>query len=429
MSVNLSGKQLRDCDFTGAVFRSVLTVGWRLDGKTLTNTKFIYTDYRTQEHIGEDGRKYRTYEPVPDSRVPAEGEFGVGEHAAFNLATYLREPVKVNMALSVPPILRTAVSNYLQLFGDFVKVTQGIPVELRTRLEGTKLRVEFLASTEEDLGAIRESFREYQEASSLDFDQLKLKIRFATGVGKLEQELFLMKLESQLNQLRTELTYTKALLTKSEENKDLLLQVLAASRSPSSLLEPLVLPLPPATEGSSDEDASTLRLVFSYSHKDEDLRDQLDVHLAALKRKGIIGSWHDRKITPGSKWDPAINHEFATADIVLLLVSADFLSSDYCYEKELSQALRRHEQGTAVVIPVCVRSCDWSDAPFGKILGLPRDMKPVTAWTDRDEAWTDVSRGIRKAAEDLLERRLRSSDRRSSEQDGGGQPATRPESK
>jgi hypothetical protein len=145
----------------------------------------------------------------------------------------------MNVALAVPPVLRTAVANYLQLFGDFVKVTQGIPVELRTRFEGSKMRVEFLAGTHEDLGLIRTAFDEYRANTGTDFDTLKLRIKFSTDVPAIERDLFLMKMESQLNQLRTELTYTKALLSKSEEHQTLLHGILEATRSPASLLRPL----------------------------------------------------------------------------------------------------------------------------------------------------------------------------------------------
>lgn len=241
-SVNLAGKVITDCDFTGAVFKAVLTVGWKPDRQTRLNTKFIFTDYRSEELQMPDGSKRRIYSPVLESRVPAEGNFGEGEHANFTFADYLREPIRMNIALSVPPLLRSAVTNYLQLFTDFLNVTQGIPVELRTRLEGSKLRVEFLAHTEEDLAAIRESFAEYQRNTGRNFEELKLHIAFRKDSTPLERELFLMKMESQLNLLRTELTYTKALLSKSDENRELLARLVEASRTPRLLLEPFRIP-------------------------------------------------------------------------------------------------------------------------------------------------------------------------------------------
>jgi len=138
---------------------------------------------------------------------------------------------------------------------------------------------------------------------------------------------------------------------------------------------------------------------FSYSHKDEGLRDEFETHLKLLQRQGIISTWHDRKILPGSEWDREIDRSLERAKIIVLLISADFIASDYCWKHEVKRAIERHESGDAIVIPVLLRSCDWKGAPFGKLQGLPKDMTPITAWKDRDAAWTDVATGIRMIAE------------------------------
>jgi internalin A len=137
-------------------------------------------------------------------------------------------------------------------------------------------------------------------------------------------------------------------------------------------------------------------LVYSYSHKDEALRDELETHLSLLKRQGVLSIWHDRKILPGYEWVKEIDENFKTADIILLLVSADFIASDYCWDIEVKEAMRRHEAKEAHVIPIILRDCDWSSAPFGKLQGLPRDGKPITLWPDKDTAWKDVAVGIRR---------------------------------
>ncbi|MEM1150730.1 MAG: toll/interleukin-1 receptor domain-containing protein [Pseudomonadota bacterium] len=141
------------------------------------------------------------------------------------------------------------------------------------------------------------------------------------------------------------------------------------------------------------------RLFFSYSHKDETLRDQFEVHLAMLKREGLIEAWHDRRIVAGSELDFAIRAELDRADIVLFLVSPDFLASDYCYAEEAGRALERHGEGSARVIPVILRPCEWHRAPFGKLLATPTDGRPITKWPDRDDAFLDVTRAIRHAIE------------------------------
>lgn len=138
---------------------------------------------------------------------------------------------------------------------------------------------------------------------------------------------------------------------------------------------------------------------FSYCHADEVLRDQLEKQLAMLKRQGVIDSWHDRRIGAGQEIDAAIDEHINSDEIILLLVSPDFIASDYCYNIEMARAMERHNAKEAIVIPVILRACDWHHAPFGKLLGTPQDGKPVTLWPDRDEALLQVAKEVRKAAE------------------------------
>jgi len=138
-------------------------------------------------------------------------------------------------------------------------------------------------------------------------------------------------------------------------------------------------------------------LFFSYSHKDEALRDRLEVHLAALKREGAISTWHDRRIMAGDVLDQRIDENLESADIILLLVSPDFLASDYCHDVEMQRALARHEKGIARVIPVILRPCDWRHSPFAHLLAAPTDGKPITKWANEDEAFLDVVQKIRAA--------------------------------
>jgi tetratricopeptide (TPR) repeat protein len=148
-----------------------------------------------------------------------------------------------------------------------------------------------------------------------------------------------------------------------------------------------------------------LELFYSYAHEDEELRDKLETHLSMLKRQKVISQWHDRGIVAGEEWGDEIDEHLKTADIILLLVSANFLASDYCYDIELKLAMERHEAGEARVIPVILRPCDWSGAPFGKLQALPKNAKPITIWPNQDEAFTDIAKGIRKVAEELREQR------------------------
>lgn len=143
------------------------------------------------------------------------------------------------------------------------------------------------------------------------------------------------------------------------------------------------------------------KVFFSYSHKDEGLRDQLETHLAMLRNQGFIESWHDRRIVAGSELDTSIFSHLETADVILLLVSADFLASTYCYSKEMQRAMARYDSGEAKVIPVILRACDWTSAPFGKLLAAPKDGKPIMSWPDTDEALADVAKQVRRAVESI----------------------------
>lgn len=144
---------------------------------------------------------------------------------------------------------------------------------------------------------------------------------------------------------------------------------------------------------------------FSYSHADEALRDQLEKQLAMLRRQGVIETWHDRRIGAGEEWALAIDQHVETDDIILLLVSPDFLASDYCYDREMLRAMERHEAGEAVAIPVILRPCDWHGAPFGKLQAVPKDGKPVTLMPDRDAALLEVALAVRAAVERISKQR------------------------
>lgn len=149
---------------------------------------------------------------------------------------------------------------------------------------------------------------------------------------------------------------------------------------------------------------------FSYSHADEALRDQLEKQLSLLKRQGIIEVWHDRRIGAGKDFGKEIDRHVETDDIILLLVSADFIDSDYCYDKEMERAMARHEAGEAVVIPVILRACDWHGAPFGKLNATPPDGRPITQYPDRDQALLEVAKAVRGAAEHLRSRDAKTPD-------------------
>jgi hypothetical protein len=144
-----------------------------------------------------------------------------------------------------------------------------------------------------------------------------------------------------------------------------------------------------------------LKIFYCYAHEDRVLRDRIDKHLSGLKRQGHVVVWYDREIQAGIEWEREIEKHLSTAHLILLLVSADFMSSDYCYGKEMQRALEMYEQGKVRVLPILLRPVDWQDAPFAKLQILPTGAKPITRWADPEEALEDVARQIRAVVNTL----------------------------
>lgn len=137
------------------------------------------------------------------------------------------------------------------------------------------------------------------------------------------------------------------------------------------------------------------KIFISYAHEDEDLRNELEKHLSILRIGNIISTWHDRKITAGSETNKEIDKHLYASQIILLLISSDFINSDYCYGNEMDKAMELHNNNEAIVIPIMLRSiADWELTPFGKLEVLPKGGKPIKLWNDLDEAFSNVVEGI-----------------------------------
>ncbi|MBC7851126.1 MAG: toll/interleukin-1 receptor domain-containing protein [Chitinophagaceae bacterium] len=148
-----------------------------------------------------------------------------------------------------------------------------------------------------------------------------------------------------------------------------------------------------------------LKLFISYSHEDEKLKNELDKHLIMLKRSDKIEVWNDRQLIAGEEWDSGIRNEMQHADIILLLISADFNNSEYIWKEELAHAMDRHAKGTARVVPVILRKCEWKDMPYSKLQALPRNAKPVSEYADKDDAFTEIAVGIRTLVDTMLSKK------------------------
>ena len=143
------------------------------------------------------------------------------------------------------------------------------------------------------------------------------------------------------------------------------------------------------------------RVFCSYSHLDEEFRAELEGHLYSLIRQELMILWYDRRIAAGSNWKEEIPKELDEADIILLLISSLFISSDYCYNIEMGRALQRHEEGTAVVIPVFIRAAHYEGLPFADLQGLPPDGRSVSEYENRDKAWAIVVEGVNQTLKKL----------------------------
>lgn len=141
-----------------------------------------------------------------------------------------------------------------------------------------------------------------------------------------------------------------------------------------------------------------VKIFMSYSHYDTPLKNALEKHLAVLRRQKTIQIWSDREIPLGAEWSQEINSRLETADIILLLVSSDYLASP-ASDREMERALARQQEGKAMVIPIILRPVDWQAAPIAHTQVLPSNGVPVTSWPSSDKAWSEVATGVRKAVQ------------------------------
>jgi hypothetical protein len=151
--------------------------------------------------------------------------------------------------------------------------------------------------------------------------------------------------------------------------------------------------------------ASTIDIFCCYAREDQPLLEKLKIHLMPLQRRGLITIWSDANISAGAEWEEEINKHLDTAHIILLLISSDFIASEYCYHKEMKRALEWHECGEAHVIPVILRHASWQNTPIGKLQALPTDGIPIidSSWHSQDKAFFTVAEGIREVVEKLIE--------------------------
>lgn len=154
---------------------------------------------------------------------------------------------------------------------------------------------------------------------------------------------------------------------------------------------------------SAEEMQKRVEVFCCYARKDQSLLQALKIHLTPLKREGLIALWADADMNAGTDWEKELHLHLNTAHIILLLISPDFMASEYCYSIEMTRAIERHKKGEAQVIPILARPvAGWQDAPFGKLQALPRDAKPITLWQNEDAAFVDVAEGVRQTVRETV---------------------------
>jgi hypothetical protein len=154
----------------------------------------------------------------------------------------------------------------------------------------------------------------------------------------------------------------------------------------------------------------SLQLFYSYSHRDAALLDQLRTAINQLVHDGLIADWYDGELPAGSRWSREIAQRLQSADVILLLVSSDFLASDFCRSYEMNIALQRESAGDALVIPILLRPvADWQRSEFAHLTTLPRNRRAVTLWSNRDLAYASIVEDVRRAIEELQTVRIHDS--------------------
>ena len=152
-----------------------------------------------------------------------------------------------------------------------------------------------------------------------------------------------------------------------------------------------------------------IKIFISYSHKDKSYLDKFQIHLSSLTREGLIENWTDNEIVPGQEWDQSIKRNLEQADLIVFLISADFLASDYIHRVEIAKAMKRYSKGEVVVVPILIRPCDFKSLELFKFQALPKNLTPVSRWEDKDEAWLNVVKQLRLVVKSLIQKKANAS--------------------
>ena len=257
-------------------------------------------------------------------------------------------------------------------------------------------------------------------------NNIKERIRQLVGKAKTEQALdtFIEWASANDKDLNSDLISIKAQLSALKRNENMGVmdfretQVSRAriTNAILSLLEDAEMPTTTSVANASSNNSNSssntgsnptaaannnrLKVFYSYSHKDKEYLQSLQAQLKILERLGKIEVWSDDKILPGERWDDHITHKLQSADIILLLISADFLNSDYIWNTEFKIALERESRKEASIVPIILKKCLWRETPLKALQAIPHDdngrLKPVDEWGDRDKAFANIAEDLAK---------------------------------
>lgn len=149
-----------------------------------------------------------------------------------------------------------------------------------------------------------------------------------------------------------------------------------------------------------------VKIFYSYAHEDEVLRDKLSTYLGVLRQNNKIEEWHDRKIKPGIDFNTEISGKLETADVILFLISEDFLNSDYCFGIEVNKAFELQKTQSVEIIPILLKPCLFEESRFSQLQIIPRDAKPITTSDSKEDTWTTVAREIRDIVNTVSEKKV-----------------------
>jgi hypothetical protein len=190
-----------------------------------------------------------------------------------------------------------------------------------------------------------------------------------------------------------------AIIAYDSEKKFALQQIIKQIDIDIATYRKKIADLTPTASTSNNSTSPTIsggkKVFFSYSKHDKEMLQDLKKHLSLLVRQGKLQHWDDSKILAGEEWDDAIKRELAEADIILLLVSANFMATDYIWQVEIEMALERQKRKECSLVPIVIKPCDWTDAPFGRLNALPSKGVPVSTFENQDVAWLEVVRALK----------------------------------